>query len=212
MLEFYDFLWSNYDTRFFELIEMDTGMYRPFVIVAIAWQCMALLQYYRPQCLFLDSLYIGISEKEFGDLPTKNNRPIPDEIKYSFLCHEKPEDQAKYDMRTPGLFKVEWQGDKMICLCSKTYVAVNNEKEDGDKDKTKISCKGLSKKTNQLLYEHYAEVLRTGVSYTGTNIGFRPLPMGQLNKYVQKRDGLTNFYCKRRVLADGITTEALDLK
>jgi hypothetical protein len=29
---------------------------------------------------------------------------------------------AKYDKRTPGLFKVEYEGDVMIGLCSKTYI------------------------------------------------------------------------------------------
>jgi hypothetical protein len=32
---------------------------------------------------------------------------------------------AKFDKRTPGLFKLEYEGDEMIGLCSKSYVAAN---------------------------------------------------------------------------------------
>ena len=31
------------------------------------------------------------------------------------------EDRNLYDQKTPGLFKVEWQGEAMVALCSKTY-------------------------------------------------------------------------------------------
>jgi hypothetical protein len=30
-------------------------------------------------------------------------------------------EHAKYDKRTPGLFKVEWEGSGIVSLCSKTY-------------------------------------------------------------------------------------------
>ena len=32
---------------------------------------------------------------------------------------------AKFDKRTPGLFKLEYEGDEMIGLCSKSYVVAN---------------------------------------------------------------------------------------
>jgi hypothetical protein len=32
------------------------------------------------------------------------------------------EQHAKYDKRTPGLFKIEYEGEVMIGLCSKTYI------------------------------------------------------------------------------------------
>ena len=40
-------------------------------------------------------------------------------------------DHAKFDKRTSGLFKIEYEGDAMIWLCSKTYVMV--------KKKTKVT-------------------------------------------------------------------------
>ena len=35
------------------------------------------------------------------------------------ICYTK---QARYDKRTPGLFKLEYEGDVMIGFCSKTYI------------------------------------------------------------------------------------------
>ena len=60
------------------------------------------------------------------------------------------------DKRTPGLFKVEWEGDGIIIiiiiiiisLCSKTYYCF----EDG---KDKFSCKGVNKKNNVINKDKY---------------------------------------------------------
>mgnify|MGYP001581504166 CR=1 FL=1 len=42
-----------------------------------------------------------------------------------------------YDRRTPGLFKVEWEGEGIVSLCSKSYYCF------GDTDK--CSTKGLNR-------------------------------------------------------------------
>lgn len=39
-------------------------------------------------------------------------------------CCEK---RAKFDKRTPGLFKLEYEGDEMIGLCSKSYIVSNSK-------------------------------------------------------------------------------------
>ena len=58
--------------------------------------------------------------------------------------------------------------------------------------------------------ELYKKVLTTACSAKATNIGF-----GVFNNtvmtYKQIRNGLSYFYCKRRVLPDGITTVPLDI-
>lgn len=54
---------------------------------------------------------------------------------------DTPENKA-YDKRTPGLFKVEYEGNGIIGLCSKTYYCF------GKKDK--FSCKGINKKCNEI--------------------------------------------------------------
>ena len=38
---------------------------------------------------------------------------------FPYMCCSK---HVKYNKRTPGLFKVEYEGDAMIGLCSKTYI------------------------------------------------------------------------------------------
>lgn len=43
-----------------------------------------------------------------------------------------------YDTRTPGLFKVEYAGDGIVALCSKTYYCFGELKD-------KFSSKGLNK-------------------------------------------------------------------
>ena len=55
--------------------------------------------------------------------------------------------QKKFDKRTPGLFKIEWQGEGMIGLCSKTYF--------GWGDKNKCSTKGISKTQNTIDKEQF---------------------------------------------------------
>ena len=146
-----------------------------------------------------------------------------------------------YDNRTPGLFKEEFRGAGVIALNSKTYFCWKDEsdllREDIDKDSgvdtslaplgenptakeerlatrtkrlNKYSSKGLSKKTNALAKEQFMKVLRSGEAVTGTNRGF----VRKDNKtytYSQVKTGLTCFYAKRKVLADGVSTTYLDV-
>jgi len=112
---------------------------------------------------------------------------------------------AMYDARTPGLFKLEFSGDAMICLSSKTYCVKGQ-------DNLKFSCKGISKRqlNRDKLFELYYNVLSTGVSQSSTNIGFR-LINGHMKTYKQVRCGFTYEYWKRVVLEDGVTTAPLDI-
>ena len=64
------------------------------------------------------------------------------------------EERFQWDKRTPGLFKVEWQGKGMVSLCSKTYYCTGP-------DEDKLSSKGLQKSRNKLSYDQYKEVLFT---------------------------------------------------
>ena len=93
MLQFYyDFLDKYLDRSDFQMCEMDT-----------------------------DSAYIAIAEDSVESL-------VKPELKAEFEADKRnwfprtdtPEHKA-YDKRTPGLFKVEWEGQGIIGLCSKTY-------------------------------------------------------------------------------------------
>ena len=110
MLQFdFDFLDKYLDHSDFQMCEMDT-----------------------------DSLYIAIS----GDSVESLVRPeLKAEFKSDkcnwFPCTDTPEHKA-YDKRTLGLFKVEWEGQGIVGLCSKTDYYFWG--------KDKFSCKGLNKK------------------------------------------------------------------
>ena len=78
--------------------------------------------------------------------------------------------------------------------------------------KFKISSKGLSKVQNKFSLQDFISVLRTKEARGGTNIGFR---LGQkrdtMYTYMQKRNGFSYLYIKRKVLSDGVSTIPLNI-
>ena len=108
----------------------------------------------------------------------------------------------KWRNRTPGLFKLEFEGTRGIALCSKCYYMENEEK----KNKVKMSSKGVSKRQNKLSWEKYEAALN-GVVDRATNRGFRMIK-GTMRTYLQKKLGLSAYYDKRWVLPDEIHTDA----
>lgn len=125
-----------------------------------------------------------------------------DEINNWFprICCKK---HALYDNRTPGLFKIEFTGKEMIALCSKTYIINNDEKH-------KFSCKGINKQNLDNINDIYKGVLETQIPYSSLNMGFI-LKDNLIFTYSMLRSGFTYFYCKRKVLGDGIHTEPLNI-
>ena len=113
--------------------------------------------------------------------------------------------RSKHDKRTPGLFKTEFEGTGAVALCSKTYICWNDRE-------TKISCKGIQKARNiaNLTRENYKRVIKSQTPGKGINKGFRSVD-GVMYTYEQERAGLSYFYGKRQVLADGTSTIPLDL-
>ena len=101
---------------------------------------------------------------------------------------------------------MEWKGDLIIALCSKTYIALD------EKQRMKISAKGINhaslRADNPL--QKFQKVLHTSQPESGTNKGFRALH-GEVYTYAQKKQCLPYFYCKRYVHDDGIFTSTLDL-
>ena len=109
---------------------------------------------------------------------------------------------SKFHDRTPGLFKEEFRGTRMIALTSKCYYA-----EDQETLKKKFSCKGVNKRQNEMGWDRYLEALHGSID-TATNTGFRVWDQGVVT-YTQRKLGLSAYYDKRIVLKDGIHTEAL---
>ena len=195
MLEFYyDFLDRFISRDDFQLLEMDT-----------------------------DSMYMALSQSHLDKLVKKEDK----REYFSNKCHwfasehcDNPVHKAEYvaakkagrewkqepccterqnfDKRTPGLMKVEWQGDVMVCLCPKTYFGSGGS---GDK----LSCKGLNKNINDLTEKDFLEVLLTGEKGCGRNKGFRVVG-NVMYTYVLVKGALSYLYIKRIVLGDGVST------
>ncbi|KAK3104978.1 hypothetical protein FSP39_014553 [Pinctada imbricata] len=144
---------------------------------------------------------------------------------------------SKFDKRTPGLFKIEYEGDAMISLCSKTYIVAKKvtkitsntvltaasllrraktlkpkrlQPKRRTYNETKFSSKGISKKTVTAPLTIFKQVLKTKRPGSGFNKGLRARN-NTIYTYTQQRCGFSYFYCKRKVLADGRTTVPLDL-
>ena len=87
--------------------------------------------------------------------------------------------------------------------------------------KDKYSCKGISKNHNDLHFQWYKDVLdaflktRTGSEFEGKdidkakNVGFMVYDQGIVT-YEQNKLGLSAYYDKHYILADGIYTKPLD--
>ena len=108
----------------------------------------------------------------------------------------------KSDQRTPGLFKTEYSGSGAVALCSKTYICYG--------ETTKISTKGLNKKTNSLEPKDFKHVLTTKQPGGGVNMGFKT-DGKTMYTYKQHRQALTYFYIKRKIQPDGVSTTTLDI-
>ena len=176
MLEFYyDFLDKFLDRSDFQYVEMDT-----------------------------DSAYIALAGESLADLIKPHLRERFQQEKIQWFPRDDTAEHKRYDKRTPGLFKVEWEGDGIIALCSKTYFCFGN--------KEKFSCKGVNKRSNKdiINQELFLRVLQTKESASGVNKGFR-VKDNSVYTYTQTRTGFTFFYPKRKVQEDRITTVPLDI-
>ena len=174
MLEFYyDFLMTFIHHSDFEMCEMDT-----------------------------DSAYLAISGNTLDEIIKPEKRALYEREKNKWFPREDTPAHKAFDKRTPGLFKVEWEGVGIVALCSKTYFCFGNE--------DKVSCKGLNKKTNKITKEKYLNVLRSQTSGTGINRGFQ-MRGGDMYTYEQTKTAFTYLYPKRKVNEDGRSTTYLDL-
>ncbi|KAJ8311947.1 hypothetical protein KUTeg_010500 [Tegillarca granosa] len=118
---------------------------------------------------------------------------------------EEKKRELQKELRTPGLMKIEFQGGKeMIGLCSETYMVL--EQNTG---KVKYSLKGANKTVIDPSGKFRA-ALEIRESATVENRGIR-LHENQLHTYTQTKYAFTYFYCKRKVLSDGIHTVPFDL-
>ena len=178
MLEFYyDFLDKFCDRRDFELIQMDTDSFY------MALSAEDFDEIIKPE---MKKLYFG-DGAQLGSEAEKKNWLVTDE----------------YSKRVPGLFKAEFQGKRMIALTSKCYYADSG----GDEGIKKFSCKGVSRRQNEMNLGRYRKAL-FGSLDKARNIGFRKRD-NHIVTYEQSKLGLSAYYDKRIVHEDGIHTSCL---
>jgi len=150
-----------------------------------------------------DSSYMAISADKLEDIIKPEMKNEYEKDKNNWLPRTDTEANNKYDQRTPGLFKVEYEGNGIVCLCPKLYYCLNDGKQ-------KFSSKGVQKtNTNILNFESYKNVLLNDSVEKATNTGMRYLN-GSIVRYQTTKIGLTNKYNKRKTMEDKVTTCPLD--
>ena len=106
-----------------------------------------------------DSAYFAISGNSLDDVIKPELKEEYEKDVKNWLVTDE------YSKRTPGLFKPEFIGSKMIASTTKCYFAEG-------KQGTKYSCKGMSKKQNDLNWRRYMDCLQ-GCVDKAKNTGFR---------------------------------------
>ncbi|KAG2988366.1 hypothetical protein PC121_g10478 [Phytophthora cactorum] len=160
-----------------------------------------------------DSAYIAFScNNPFQECVKPELRDHFKQHKYDWFPRDYNREVAKFDLRTPGLFKDEWSVDAMVSLSSKNYICYLPD----ESYKVKVSAKGVQQSRgcnedvlNPLGFE---SVVRDRITLRGTNRGFRlSKETKSVITYSQTKTALSYFYDKRQVLEDGISTLPLDI-
>ena len=147
-----------------------------------------------------DSNYLAIAGKTLEEIVKPEMKAEFEQEKKNWLAWDK------WSGRTPGLFKKEFEGERMIALCSKCYYA--EHQTDNQEVKKKLSSKGMSKRQNEINWQRFKAALE-GSKDMATNRGFR-MRDGNMVTYEQEKLGLSAYYDKRWVLPDGIHTEPIE--
>ena len=157
-----------------------------------------------------DSFYVAMSGESLDEIVRPEMKQAYETDKKNWLATNK------FSERTPGLFKPEFVGTRGVWLTAKCYLVQNEAL-----NKNKYSCKGVSKKHNDLYFQRYNDVLDVFLKTRrdseleekyidkAKNVGFRVYDQGVVT-YEQNKLGLSAYYDKRYVLADGIHTRPLD--
>jgi len=189
MLSFYyDFLDKFLERESFQLTQMDTDS------LYFAISSDSLQECIKPS---MKTTY----EKALKGYCTDNYPPQNVDMPwFPRTCCEKHEN---FDKRTPGLFKLEYEGDLMISLCSKCYFIGNDENY-------KFSSKGINKRYITNPKSIFKQVLENKQGVEGKNVGFR-LKDNSIYTYQQDKLAFSYVYCKRKLADDGVNTLPLDV-
>ena len=191
MLEFWNFINTYLVNDLYQFMEMDT-----------------------------DSLYIAFARDTIDECVKPELKVEWETEKWEWFCSENTTELVsfrdtqitlkQFDKRTPGKFKLEYNGEGMACLNSKTYFIWGEIDKDG-KPKPKCSSKGVQEKRNTLTKADFQNVLTTAKPKFVENAGFIRDKDGIINTYTQYKKGMSFFYAKRKVLEDNVSTTHLDI-
>jgi hypothetical protein len=190
MLQFYyDFMDKFVHRKFFEYCEMDTDS----AYMALASDNLE------------EIIKEEMKEKYHHGLVgfCSDNHPSADD-EFHWFPRKCCSHHSIYDKRTPGLFKVEFEGDEIISLCSKTYFV------GGGGGQFKFSSKGINKSKVENPKKVFRDVLFLRKSGEGINAGFR-VQNNTMKTYHQQKDAFSYVYCKRKLDSDGVSTLPLDI-
>ena len=114
-------------------------------------------------------------------------------------CHEV----YRKEFFTPGIFKVEQNGDHFIALSPKMYVLENSKTGE-----VKSGSKGVSQRCNNLTYDLLHEQLTSNQDLaSGTkNYQFSRNKVGGVSTSQLEKFSISKLYCKRRLMTDNINT------
>ncbi|RAW31983.1 hypothetical protein PC110_g11683 [Phytophthora cactorum] len=121
-----------------------------------------------------DSAYTAFScDNPFQDCIKSELRDHFKQHKYDWFPRDYNKEVAKFDRRTPGLFKDEWSGDAMVSWSSKNYICYLPD----ESYKVKVSAKGVQqgrgRNEDVLNPNGFETVVRDRITLQGTNKGFR---------------------------------------
>ena len=105
---------------------------------------------------------------------------------------------------------MEWAGRGLVALNSKTYYCYGGD----GADEVKFSAKGINRGVNDITAEMYLTVLRDRTVKSFVNRGFinpHEKRSKAIHTYEMERNGLSWFYGKRQIQADGVSTIPLNI-
>jgi DNA polymerase type B, organellar and viral len=151
-----------------------------------------------------DSAYMSLSN-DFEALIKPEMKADFEKHKNQWFPRTDTFDHEAYDKRTPGLFKLEYTGNGMIALSSKTYYCWGDSSY-------KFSSKGVQKARNKeiLNKEAYSRCLVNNEMISGQNKGFR-FADKNIKTYEQSKIALTPIYVKGVVMDDGLHIRPLNI-
>ena len=140
-----------------------------------------------------DSNYLGITAENVEDLIDPELREEFENDKHNWFVTPL----ASQGKCTPGLFKLEFKGDKIVGLCSKSCCTELFPTENLP-GQVKFSMKGVNKGQFKNPMPHYEHVLNTNENFRACNSGIRAKDQSMVT-YRQYKNALTYFYPKRKV-------------